>query len=203
MFPEDQTSSSKKVQGFTISKTEEVMKLEENPPTEILMLMHSMSRKLHLGETVEWKLIDKILACSNLSKGTWDFNPIADWIFTIIAFQPTCLKSGNRIAKAVSIWKRICPTDAKIINPRNLTLLTKSGFNKTSWIVLGKLTQMLLREGVITPNELEKQCLEFSRNNWCNTWWKNLMVSEYLTMVMDTYSNKKTVDPIPSTSTQS
>ncbi|CAL8072175.1 unnamed protein product [Orchesella dallaii] len=195
MFPKDEKSSIK-----PLNSAQPTGKLEEDPPAEILRLIHNTSRKIHLRQFFDHKSIDKIFACQNLVNVP-SFNPIADLTFALIAFHPKVL-GLNRMTKLVSLWKQISPKDPKIINPRNLMLLNKTGFTDDSWFKIGKLTQMLLREGILSPSELEQQCLELSRKCWCDTKEKKWVISEYLTLVMDTFKKKNVEEPSPSTSTQ-
>ncbi|CAL8072173.1 unnamed protein product [Orchesella dallaii] len=164
--------------------TQMVKSVPEEPPFEILILIHRSLRRLNLREKIDPQVIDKILSCHSLGNASWAFGPLLDWGISLIAFQPQCL-SSLRMKQLVSLWKNLWGSNSKIINSRNLLLLSKSGGSRDSWIKLGSITQLLISEGMLKAHDLEQQCFELLRDDWPDPVQKR--ISEFLTLVLETF----------------
>ncbi|ODN01171.1 Protein disks lost [Orchesella cincta] len=164
-----------------------VKSVPEDPPFEILILIHRTLRKLHLGEKIDLQIIDRVLSCHSLASAPWAFGPLLDWGVGLVAFQPQCL-TAERMRHLVSLWKNLWNSNSRIINSRNLLLLSKSGGSRDSWIKLGSITQLLISEGLIRADDLEQQCLELLRDDWPDSVQKR--ISEFLTIVLETFQQR-------------
>lgn len=165
-----------------------VKSVPEEPPFEILILVHRTLRKLHSCEKIDLHIIDKILSCQSLGKVSWVYSALVDWGMGLITFQPQALTS-NRIKQLITLWKGTWGPSSKIINPRNLMLLTKSENPRDSWIKLGSVTQQLINEGMINAADLEQQCLELLREEWPDEIHKKIF--EFLTIVLETFRERE------------
>lgn len=161
----------------------------EDPPFEILILVHRTLRKLNSLENIDPQLVDKVLACQSLSKAPWTFIPLIDWGLSLITFQPQVL-NPVRTKQLVAHWKNLWNPSAskKVLNPRNLLLIAKSKNSRDSWIKLGSVTQHLIAEGLMKPEDLEQQCMQLLSEEWPEQVHKR--ISEFLTIVLEAFHER-------------
>lgn len=161
-----------------------------DPPFEVLILLHRTLRKLHTSNEINPQYIDKILTCSNLSQSPYLLNPLIDWGLALITFQPKSL-NVLRQRQLVSLWKSLwtSTSSSKLLNPRNLMILSKSKNARDSWINLGNVTQYLINDGLISPGDLEQQCMTLLREDWPDPVHKR--ISEFLTIVLESFQERQ------------
>jgi len=136
-----------------------------------MILLHKQLKKLHQKVTLSGEEIDSLLfskaleiCCSHVSSTLVDFG------ISLIAFVPESM-TLERQERLLFLWKKTWNSEYKIMCARNLLLIQdscRSGSVQSNeiWKVLTRVVAHLVKNDMVSLEELEQDCLRLLRDDW-------------------------------------